>query len=71
MNMDPAVFADAQWKKSTSSDNNGGACVEVAITPDLVGVRDTKAQGRGPILSFTRAEWDAFVEGAKDGEFDL
>ncbi len=25
----------------------------------------------GPVLVFTQAEWDAFVEGAKDGEFDL
>ncbi|WP_018655440.1 DUF397 domain-containing protein [Actinomadura flavalba] len=24
----------------------------------------------GPILYFTEAEWDAFVAGVKDGEFD-
>lgn len=24
----------------------------------------------GPVLYFTEAEWDAFVEGVKDGEFD-
>jgi hypothetical protein len=38
---------------------------------DDLGVRDTKDAGRGPILTFTRAEWAAFVGGAKDGEFDL
>ena len=65
------LFADAQWRKSTRSDNNGGACVEVAVVADAVGVRDTKDSGRGPILTFTRAEWTAFVSGAKDGEFDL
>jgi hypothetical protein len=46
--------------------------VEVAVLgDDAIGVRDTKAQGQGPILTFTRAEWDAFIGGAKDGEFDL
>jgi len=60
-----------KWFKSTRSGNNG-ACVEVALLgDDAIGVRDTKAQGHGPILTFTRAEWDAFIGGAKDGEFDL
>jgi hypothetical protein len=60
-----------KWFKSTRSGNNG-ACVEVAkLGDDAIGVRDTKAQGNGPILTFTRAEWDAFIGGAKDGEFDL
>jgi hypothetical protein len=60
-----------KWFKSTRSGNNG-ACVEVARLGDgTIGVRDTKAQGQGPILTFTRAEWDAFISGAKDGEFDL
>ncbi|HEV2451539.1 MAG TPA: DUF397 domain-containing protein [Streptosporangiaceae bacterium] len=25
----------------------------------------------GPVLKFTQAEWDAFVAGVRDGEFDL
>jgi hypothetical protein len=25
----------------------------------------------GPVLAFTAAEWEAFVAGVKDGEFDL
>ena len=33
-------------------------------------VRDAKNPA-GPALIFTPAEWDAFVGGAKDGEFDL
>ena len=60
-----------KWFKSTKSGNNG-SCVEVALLEeDQIGVRDTKAHGQGPILMFTRAEWDAFIGGAKDGEFDL
>jgi hypothetical protein len=35
-----------------------------------VAVRDSKDPA-GPVLVFTAPEWDAFVGGAKDGEFDL
>ncbi|WP_213454683.1 DUF397 domain-containing protein [Rhizomonospora bruguierae] len=60
-----------KWFKSSRSGNNG-ACVEVAhLGKDAVGVRDTKARGQGPNLTFTRAEWDAFIDGAKLGKFDL
>jgi hypothetical protein len=33
-------------------------------------LRDTKDHGRGPILTFTSAEWQAFLDGARKGEFD-
>ena len=59
------------WRKSTWSSGDGN-CVEVAITSDgTVGVRDSKQHGRGPVLSFTSAEWEAFLGGVRDGEFDL
>lgn len=58
------------WWKSSRSDANGNGCVEVAETTDGYAVRDSKARGTGPELSFTRAEWAAFVEGVKLGEFD-
>jgi hypothetical protein len=66
-----ADLSNALWKKSTRSTNGGSSCVEVAMTPEVVGVRDTKAHGRGPILTFSPAEWAAFTAGVKDGEFDL
>ncbi len=57
------------WRKSGRS-NAGGNCVEVANLPDGGrAVRDSK-DPHGPILTFTRREWEAFVGGAKDGEFD-
>jgi hypothetical protein len=44
--------------------------VEVAFVGDAIAVRDSQTPD-GPVLLFTQAEWDAFVGGAKDGEFDL
>jgi hypothetical protein len=64
------VEVDANWHKSTRS-NPSGNCVEVSDSIDEVRVRDTKAKGNGPILTFTRDEWIAFVEGVKLGEFDI
>jgi hypothetical protein len=60
----------AVWHKSSRSEGNGGACVEVAELSDAVAVRDSKDQS-GPILIFTPEEWRAFVGGVKDGEFEL
>jgi hypothetical protein len=47
-----------------------GQCVEIAFIDDGVAVRDGKSAD-GPILAFTREEWDAFVRGVRAGEFDL
>ncbi|GAA4595670.1 hypothetical protein BJY16_001752 [Actinoplanes octamycinicus] len=60
---------DQTWRKSTRSGDNG-ACVEVRRVDDTVEVRDTKDRTK-PSHIFTLAEWEAFVGGAKDGEFDL
>ena len=60
----------AVWRKSTASGPNCDNCVEVAFVDEAIAVRDSKSPD-GPVLVFTQAEWDAFVGGAKDGEFDL
>ncbi len=57
------------WVKSSSSGPSGN-CVEVAFQGDGVLVRDSK-DPEGPTLVFTRNEWDAFVAGAKGGEFNV
>jgi hypothetical protein len=63
------VGAGAYWIKSSLSFSNGD-CVEVTGLPDgSIGVRDSK-DIRGPVLRFTPAEWDAFLGGVRNGEFD-
>lgn len=60
---------NAVWAKSTLSFSNGN-CVEVTELPGgAVGVRNSKDPG-GPVLRFSRDEWDAFLGGARLGGFD-
>jgi hypothetical protein len=63
-------LSQAVWRKSTASGPYSDNCVEVAFINEAIAVRDSK-HPEGPVLLFTQAEWDAFVGGAKDGEFDL
>lgn len=58
----------AAFLKSTFSASGGGNCVEVAFGPADVYVRDSKDPD-GPILTFTPAEWSAFIAGVHAGEF--
>ena len=59
----------AKWQQAVGEQGNRGS-VEVAFVDDLIGVRNS-AEPDGPVLVFTQSEWTAFVEGAKDDEFDL
>jgi hypothetical protein len=61
-------FSNAVWHKSARSGGTG--CVEVATLERVVGVRDSKDR-KGPVLVFRFDEWNAFVAGVRDGEFDL
>jgi len=62
-----ASLSKAVWRKSSWSACNGN-CVEVAeLRHDLVGVRDTKDAGRGPVLIFEAAAWGSFLDSVKKG----
>ena len=63
----PASVAKLTWWKGRDRDN--GNCVEVARSNDAVLVRDSK-NPEGSILIFPSAEWQAFVNGVKRGDFD-
>ncbi|MFC4372688.1 DUF397 domain-containing protein [Nocardia halotolerans] len=60
---------ESEWRKSTFS-NPSGNCVEVAEAADgSVAVRNSR-DPQGSVLFYTRPEIDAFIRGAKAGEFD-
>jgi hypothetical protein len=68
MNLDEAERASLAWLKAQASTYNG-QCVEIASAPGKIAVRDSKDPD-GPILVYTPAEFKAFLEGARNGEFD-
>ena len=62
-------LADVAWQKSSHS-NSQGTCVELAGLPGgQIALRNSRHPD-GPALIYTPAEIDAFIRGAKDGEFD-
>ncbi|MEU9981721.1 DUF397 domain-containing protein [Streptomyces sp. NPDC050856] len=55
----------ASWRKSSHSNQDGGACVEVCHDFDaVVPVRDSKAP-QGPVLLFPAESWSSFVSAIK------
>lgn len=48
------------FKSSYSGGNDGNSCVELALTPATVHVRDSK-HADGPRLTLTPAAWASFL----------
>jgi hypothetical protein len=58
------------WNKSTYSGPSGG-CVEAKnVKEDIIALRDSKDPS-GPVLQFNFGEWEAFLKGVRNNEFDL
>lgn len=67
-----ATVSDAErvglaWQKASVS-TSYGACVELAAVVGGVAMRDSKDPD-GPILLYARAEFRAFLDGARNGDF--
>lgn len=61
------------WRKSTKCANGGGQCVEAGPLEDgsgRVAIRHS-VDPDGPIITYSREEWAAFVAGVRAGEFDF
>jgi hypothetical protein len=59
-------LSTAVWRKSSYSNGTGGECVEVSDThPGVIPVRDSKRPDDGPVLTFRRLAWSAFLGSLK------
>ncbi|TWV57078.1 DUF397 domain-containing protein [Streptomyces misionensis] len=56
----------AWFKSSYSGGNDGNSCVELAVSPGTVHVRDSK-DTEGPRLTLTPGAWARFVSYASAG----
>lgn len=55
------MISELVWVKSSySGGNDGNSCVEIAVAPRGVHVRDSKTV-TGPRLTFAASAWTAFV----------
>lgn len=64
-------LSGVEWRRGDDERQAGGGRVEVAFVDDGTTLLRDGEHPDGPVLVFTPEEWQAFVEGVKDGEFDL
>jgi hypothetical protein len=67
----PPTLGSLSWRVARKCD--GGSCIQVARSTDrsaeTIVIGDSKNPD-GPVLSYSRDEWTAFVEGVQRGDFD-
>jgi hypothetical protein len=61
----PPSLGNLAWR--VARDCDAGNCVRVAAHDKMILIGDTK-RPHGPVLSYDRAEWVAFVEGIRQGD---
>jgi hypothetical protein len=69
----PQERSHIAWHISSFSPNGGGNCVEagpLADGTDRVAVRHSHRPD-AEVIIYTRAEWEAFLAGVRNNEFDF
>ena len=65
-------LSNAVWRRAAGSEKVPGSHLEIAFLPDhYVAMRSSEHPRDDQTLIFTPSEWEAFVLGAKDGEFNV
>jgi hypothetical protein len=64
---DPYGPDELLWRVARNC--NGGTCVRVAPSGQMIFLGDSKNPA-GPVLRYTRSEWDRFITRIKHGDFD-
>ncbi len=65
-------LSNAVWQRAAGSEELPGPHLEIAFVQDgYVAMRSSEKPMDSETLLFTPSEWEAFVLGAKDGEFDV
>jgi Domain of unknown function (DUF397) len=68
--MPAGELGELDWRLAVSRGGQAGSGVELAKLPDgQIAVRNS-ADPDGPALIYTRAEIEALIGGAQDGDFD-
>ena len=60
-------LSEDRWIRSSLC--NSSTCVEITLSDSHVAMRDAKNRHQ-PAIHFSKAEWQAFLDGARNGEFD-
>jgi hypothetical protein len=63
----PATLGSLAWRVARQC--NGGACVRMASSGDVVLIGDSKDPD-GPVLGYSRTEMRGFLDGIRRGDFD-
>ncbi|MQY03253.1 DUF397 domain-containing protein [Actinomadura macrotermitis] len=61
---------DLIWRKSSHSGGNSGQCVEIAQSPTLIGIRDSKNPDAGH-LALDHTTFAALIDHLKASALDL
>ena len=64
-------LSTAVWQHAAGSAEVEGPHLEIAFVQGYVAMRSSEHPKGSQTLIFTPSEWEAFVLGAKDGEFDV
>lgn len=62
--------ATARWERTTHEDGTPAA-LEIGYADNGMVALRMAEDPEGDILIYTPSEWEAFVEGVRDGEFDI